>query len=149
MGMSSKGSLSKFFNMVSKFKSKFELRFAQDLTSKGLDYTYEPDTFKFMQEHTYTPDFKLGGMYIETKGRFTSRDRSKHLMVKQQHPNVDIRFVFMNANNKLYKRSKTTYGMWCDKHGFKYNEGVIPEEWMGEVTKKSTTVKPRGRKPRK
>ena len=41
------------------------------------------------------------------------------LAVKEQNPELDIRFVFQR-NNTLSKNSKTTYGAWCEKHGFPY-----------------------------
>jgi hypothetical protein len=53
-------------------------------------------------------------------------------MVKAQHPEHDIRFVFSNPNQKLYKGSKSTYGDWCDKNGFKYAKEIIPVEWTKE-----------------
>ena len=51
-------------------------------------------------------------------------------LIKKQYPELDIRFVFMNANNKIYKGSKTTYAMWANKHGFEWAEKNIPEEWL-------------------
>jgi hypothetical protein len=80
----------------------------------------------------YTPDFYLTkyGFYIETKGYLTSLDRTKHKLIKDQHPDIDIRFIFQNARNLLRKHSKTTYGAWCDKYGFMYAEKRMPEEWM-------------------
>lgn len=83
------------------------------------------------KEHTYTPDFllKRSGIIVETKGQFTSEDRQKHLYVKAQHPELDIRFVFQNPNAPIYKGSKTTYAKWCEKHGFKYATRLIPLEW--------------------
>ena len=41
-------------------------------------------------------------------------------LVKQQHKDLDIRFVFMNARNKIYKGSRTTYADWCNKHDFRW-----------------------------
>ena len=43
-----------------------------------------------------------------TKGFFDLADRQKHLLVRQQNPDIDIRFLFVNANNKLKKRIKIT-----------------------------------------
>jgi len=84
----------------------------------------------------YTPDFLLpNGIIIETKGRFTPADRVKHLAIKKQHPNLDIRFVFSNSNAKLRKGSKTTYADWCDKHGFLYADKDVPDEWIQEKGK--------------
>jgi hypothetical protein len=59
-------------------------------------------------------------------------DRKKHLLVKEQNPNMDIRFVFSNSKNKITKKSKTTYGDWCEKNGYKYSDKIIPNEWFLE-----------------
>jgi len=89
----------------------------------------------------YTPDFILTGknkkIYIETKGRFLAKDRTKHLLVQSQYPELDLRFVFTNPNAKLYKGSKTTYGEWCIKYGFIFSKGRIPESWIGECMRGS------------
>lgn len=119
-----------------RYRSKFEATFAKDLEDRSITYEYEKLTIPYLQEHTYTPDFKIGPMIIETKGRFTSFDRAKHLRVKEQHPEYDIRFVFMNSSVKLYKGSKTTYGEWCDKHGFMWVQGKLPTSWLKSSTKK-------------
>jgi len=100
----------------------------------GVAYEYEQLKVKYQRrESTYTPDFELpNGIIIEAKGRFKSEDRSKHLRIKEQHPELDIRFVFSNSSNKLNKNSNTTYAGWCDKHGFKWSDKVIPKEWLNE-----------------
>lgn len=83
--------------------------------------------------HKYTPDFELpNGILIETKGRFTAEDRTKHLNVKRCNPHYDIRFVFQRSKSPLYKGSKTTYAEWCDRHGFKWADKVIPQAWIEE-----------------
>lgn len=84
-------------------------------------------------QHRYTPDFPLpNGVIVETKGRFVAADRAKHLLVKAQRPDLDIRFVFSNSKAKLYKGSPTSYAAWCEKHGFKYADKLIPEAWLKE-----------------
>lgn len=86
-----------------------------------------------LRYRTYTPDFQLdNGILIETKGQFDSEDRHKHIEVRRQHPELDIRFVFSNARSKLYKGSKTTYAQWCEKREFLWANRVIPEEWLKE-----------------
>lgn len=86
----------------------------------------------------YTPDFVLhNGIIIETKGVFYVEDRHKHLLIKEQFPNLDIRFVFTNPNAKLYKKSPTSYAAWCERYGFKYAKKSIPKEWF-EESQKST-----------
>lgn len=81
--------------------------------------------------HKYKPDFPLpNGIIVETKGRFVTADRQKHKLIKQQHPHLDIRFVFSNPNTRISKQSKTTYAMWCEQNGFKYAKGSVPAEWL-------------------
>ena len=118
------------------FKSGLEENISQQIEGKGIKVEYETEQVSYIipaSEHNYHPDFKLpNGIRVETKGRFVLADRKKHLLVKQQHPELDIRFVFTNSKNKINKKSKTTYGMWCEKHGFKYADKEIPEEWFLE-----------------
>jgi len=118
------------------FKSGLEENVSKQIESKGIAVEYESEKVAYVipaSEHTYNPDFKLpNGIRVETKGRFVIADRKKHLLVKEQNPNLDIRFVFSNSKNKINKKSKTTYGDWCDKHGFKYADKEIPDSWFSE-----------------
>ena len=83
----------------------------------------------------YTPDFVLSnGIIIETKGQFVTADRHKHLLIKEQHPELDIRFVFTNSRSRISKKSATTYAMWCEKHGFLYADKRIPASWFEEAS---------------
>lgn len=106
----------------------------QQIASLGLPVLFETVKIEFEQpakERTYTPDFVLpNGVYIETKGRLTVEDRQKHLWIKQQNPQIDLRFVFSNPNNRIAKGSNTTYAAWCEKNGFLYSRGSIPREWF-------------------
>ena len=113
------------------FRSKLEERVALALKGAGVDYTYESQNLKFTRLCTYTPDFILSnGLIIEVKGRFTSDDRRKHVAIKKQHPDLDIRFVFENSRRKLSKGAKSTYATWCERNKFLYADRVIPEEWL-------------------
>lgn len=118
------------------FRSGLEERVAEQLDQLGVSYTYEKVKLKYIRpasEHIYTPDFVLAsGIIVETKGRFLLADRMKHLMVKKHNPELDIRFVFSNSNARISKASKTTYAMWCRKHGYKFADKVIPQEWLDE-----------------
>jgi len=118
-----------------RFRSGLEERTAKYLKKLKVKFTYEKIKIRWqdLRYRTYTPDFVLAnGIIVETKGRFIVSDRQKHLMIKEQHPDLDIRFVFSNPNSKLYKGSKTTYADWCDKHGFKWAKEEIPLEWIKE-----------------
>jgi len=118
------------------WRSGLEEKVANALTEAGIPFTYEKTKVKYIKpasEHQYTPDFVLdNGIIIETKGLFTSVDRQKHMLVKRQHPHLDIRFVFSNSKARLSKSSRTTYAMWCVKNGYMYADKVIPEDWLKE-----------------
>lgn len=112
------------------YRSGFEDKVINDLKTKELPYKYESLKISYVKSHTYTPDLILpNGVVVELKGRFTSSDRSKHLEVKKQYPDIDLRFVFQDANKPLRKGSKTTYGMWATKNGFIWSQSTIPTEW--------------------
>jgi hypothetical protein len=71
-------------------------------------------------------------MYLEAKGVFDAEDRSKHIAIRKQHPDLDIRFIFY-ADQKLNKRAKMRYSGWCEKWGYKYCIQKIPDEWLEEL----------------
>lgn len=121
------------------FRSGLEESVSKALTETGVSFTYEECKIKYIKpssEHQYTADFQLdNGIIIETKGRFMINDRQKHLLIKRQHPELDIRFVFSNSNQKLNKKSRTTYAQWCVKHGFQYADKEVPIHWIKEKRK--------------
>ena len=115
------------------YRSGLEDRISEQLKSLSVPFKYEEFKIKYEvhETRTYTPDFEIpNGIIVESKGRFVAADRKKHLLVKKQHPELDIRFVFSNSRAKINKGSKTTYGNWCDKHGFIYSDKRIPDEWL-------------------
>jgi len=114
-----------------KFRSGLEERFGKLLDINSISYQYESDRIDYVTKSRYTPDFSLSnGVIIETKGFFKPRDRSKHIAIKAQNPELDIRFVFQR-NNTLTRKSSTTYGDWCDKHGFQWCIFPnIPTSWL-------------------
>ena len=118
------------------YRSGLEKRIQEQLNGLSVDYEYEKLKIEYEvhEVRKYTPDFVIlsNGIIVESKGRFVTADRKKHLLIKKQHPTLDIRFVFSNSKAKINKGSKTTYGDWCDKHGFLYADKLIPEEWLYE-----------------
>lgn len=121
------------------YRSGLEEVVARQIKAAGIEVEYEKTKVKYVKparNATYTPDFVLpNGIIVETKGRFVTADRQKHVLIKTQHPELDIRFVFSNSRSKISKTSPTTYGMWCDKYGFQYADKLIPEEWIKEPKK--------------
>lgn len=119
------------------FRSGLEETFAKQLEDAGVAYTYEELRLNFIEpakKRSYRPDFQLSnGIIIETKGRFLTADRQKMVLVKAQHPELDIRFVFSNSKTKIAKRSPTTYADWCTKHGFLFADRKAPDAWLKEI----------------
>ena len=117
------------------YRSGLEEEAAAFLKSRQKKVEYEKLKIEWedLKYRTYTPDFELdNGIIIETKGIFSPADRRKHVEIQKQHPTLDIRFVFSNANAKLYKGAKSRYCDWCEQKGFKWAHRVIPEEWLLE-----------------
>jgi hypothetical protein len=128
---------SKQVGLVHGFRSGLEEQIASELKGLRVQYEFEETKLKYVKPqktHTYTPDFYLPNqkIYIETKGLFTSADRQKMKLIKEQHPNTDIRFIFSNSKSRISKKSKTTYAMWAEKYGFKWADKHIPKEWLNE-----------------
>jgi hypothetical protein len=100
---------------------------------------YEVDTFEYLVSETrkYTPDWTIitesgHKIYIEFKGVLDRATRKKMKLVKQQHPDLDIRIIFEKPGNKIMKSSKTTYGMWAEQWGFPWADNTLPREWLKE-----------------
>lgn len=120
-------------------RSGSEARVVKDLDARGEPVNYEPEKIPFThpaRATTYTPDLVLkNGIRIEVKGEFPAKDREKLLLVREQHPRIDIRLVFDRLAQAIYPGSKTTHAMWCEAHGFKCAEKLIPQAWLKERKK--------------
>ena len=123
------------------YRSGFEHKVSDQLKENKIKFEYETTVIKYIKpetKHTYTIDFTLpNGILVETKGRWVLEDRKKHLLIKKQKPELDIRMVFQSSKTKIRKGSKTTYAMYCDKHDIPWAEKIIPESWLKE--KKSSS----------
>lgn len=133
-----------------RYRSGLEVNIAEELNKKKVIYEYEPKDGKVTYQIpsktcTYTPDFyirtKSGKeIIVESKGIWDYADRFKHLLIRQQHPNLDIRFVFTRSKQRIRKGSTTTYADICnglgrgDFRGVKwiFHEATIPDDWLRE-----------------
>ena len=126
----------------SPYRSKFQEAIAELLDERGVAYTHEGEAIEYRKpERTakYTPPFALcTGIILQQKGRFVTADRQKHILIKQQFPNREVRFIFWDAQARISKLSDTTYAAWCDRYGFtwtcykanrKAKLPVVPLEW--------------------
>lgn len=104
-------------------RSAFELFVEEALRVKFPRLEYEAVRLKYPQkEGTYVPDFRVPSplrrqLFVEAKGRFLGKDRTKLKAVKAAHPEIDIRIVFQR-NAPICKGSKTRNLDWAAKHGF-------------------------------
>lgn len=118
------------------FRSGLEGNISNQLRAANCQYFYEEFNIPWtlLKYCTYTPDWLLhNGIIVEGKGRFVTADRQKHLIIKEQYPDLDIRFVFSRSKSPISKGSKTTYAKWCaDKGPFPYADKLIPQAWMNE-----------------
>ena len=135
------------------YHSKLEERIAAQLDAAGIKYDYEGVVVPYAvpaRTANYVSDFPITGtkIIIEGKGNFgaggqfgrwsnmkdnSAKERQKFALLKEQHPELDIRFVFSRANAPIYKGSKTTHAKWSADHGFLWSEKVIPQSWLDEM----------------
>jgi hypothetical protein len=126
---------------VHTYRSGLEDQVIADLEWRGILYEYETVKVPYTQPskaRTYNPDIMLKKkdgsiMYIEVKGKLDVDTRYKHQWIKQQYPDMDLRFVFGNWSNKIMKGSPTSYKDWSDKMGIPCANKYIPEEWLEEL----------------
>lgn len=130
------------------YRSGLEKQVSDFLKKKKIPFKYEESKIDYVvpeSTHKYTPDFEITTksgktIFIETKGIWDATDRKKHLLIREQHPELDIRLVFTNARAKIRKGSKTTYADICEGRGrapfkgvtWKYATRTIPKEWLEE-----------------
>lgn len=137
-----KGAATRRKAIAAGFRSNFEKELADSLPC-SYEYETEVIRWRYAQDKRYTPDIiltKKDGtkMYIEAKGRFYAVDRTKMKYVVAQHPDKDIRMVFMDGGLTLNKNSNTTYMKWCERQGIKAHDckrttPYLPDEWLDEV----------------
>ena len=120
------------------FRSGLEAVVSSQLRGQGVDFEYEKHRIKYVvpsRQASYKPDFVLtNGVIVETKGRFEADDREKHLLIRAQHPDLDIRFVFSRSATPIRTGSPTTYAVWCRTHGFMFADKTVPVAWLSEPT---------------
>src|SRR6476619_5375609 len=105
------------------FRSGLEKKVAEQLEAGGVPYGHESQWIRYTvpaREAKYLPDFSFDGcpIIIEAKGRFGggnpkfkqpatdgAKERQKLILLKEQHPELDIRIVFQRASTPIYPGS--------------------------------------------
>jgi hypothetical protein len=124
---------------LSGYRSGLEDEISDQIAAAGHPVLYEVDKLSYsvpQRNAKYTPDFKLfrrdgSTFYVETKGYFETKDRQKHILLKEQGA-PEVRFVFSRSATKISKNSPTTYAKWCVDKGFKFADKRIPDAWFKE-----------------
>ena len=117
------------------FRSGLEENIASQISKAQHTIRYEKIKIQWVDFsiRSYTPDFVLdNGIILEVKGFWSTADWRKHVEIKNQHSELDIRLVFDNSKRKIRKGSKTSYGNWCEKKNISYCDRVVPQEWLHE-----------------
>ena len=117
-----------------RYRSNLEGSVAAYLEKQGGSFIFEPKTHRIGYEvpKKYQPDFLLpNGILIEVKGWFKAEDQRKHRLIRQQHPELDIRFIFGKLKSKV-QGGRYTCQEWCEKYEFLYAESIIPNLWIHE-----------------
>lgn len=121
------------------YRSGLEEKNMKLLESKGVKAEYEMWRVPYVvpaSNHHYTPDILLpNGIFVETKGLWESDDRKKHLLIREQYPDLDIRLVFSSSRTKIYKGSPTSYAEFCEKHSILFADKLIPVAWLKEASR--------------
>lgn len=118
------------------YRSGFEADVAAYLKKAKIKFEYEKQNVQYerksrtsycsncgnntvVSKHIYCPDFCLPELFIETKGRFVSSDRTKILAVLDSSTEINrgnFRILFMRDNFTTAKK-RERYTEWCTRHG--------------------------------
>lgn len=105
------------------FRSFFEKKVSEYLFDKYKQINYELIKIPYTipeSNHIYLTDFYIDykgvRFYLEVKGNFTNEDRKKMLNIIRSNPNINLIMVFQRPENKINKKSNTTYSKWCEKN---------------------------------
>ena len=122
--------------------SESEVRFAKQCDASGVKWEYEPEGIEwFVKPRIYTPDFRIhrkdGTTFlVEYKGFLWQEDKTKMKAVREQYPDLDIRFVFADARKPVHNAktrkngTKQSHSEWAEANGFLWAEGFIPSTWL-------------------
>lgn len=145
-------------NKHGKYRSGLEKDMAEFLGRRTIKFDYETGPVPYLSKirsgqcilcgskqvakrRTYLPDFRVGSIILETKGKLTSAERTKFIDIKQSNPELDLRLVFQR-DNRIRKGSDIYYSDWAKSHGFKWCIGTkLPPKWVKELKKEALSAK--------
>jgi hypothetical protein len=66
---------------------------------------------------------------VESKGKFTARDRKIALAMQREYP-LEKYVMAFQRDNWISKTKTSRYSDWCEKHGFDFHVGFdLPRRW--------------------
>lgn len=113
-------------------RSLLEQQVEEALVRQGLAPQYETEKFGYVLHRKYTPDFKVGDVYVEVKGWWPSAERTKFLAVIVNNPGLRIFVALQRPHQTLSKQSKTTYAQWCSRYGIAWCPIPIPPDFINQ-----------------
>jgi hypothetical protein len=117
------------------FRSGLEKKVAEQLEAEGVAYGHESQWIRYTvpaREAKYLPDFSFKDcpIIIEAKGRFGggnprfkqpatdgAKERQKLILLKEQHPELEIRIVFQRASRRTTMASSGRTRASCLRSG--------------------------------
>lgn len=142
---------------MKRYRTEFEALTAEYLLSRDISFEYEPARLRYKdkdgRKRITQPDFHLkpksndphGGMFVEAKSLLKHDHLSRYEHLKEQRPDLDIRFVFEEPDRTISHYSvddgggetrAVSYAEWADMNGFKWAGETIPNAWIKELKKK-------------
>lgn len=138
------------------YRSGLEKKVAEQLEQAGVAFAHEAKWVRYVvpqRDAKYLPDFVFDEgdtvcpIIIEAKGRFgggnpkfrqpatdSAKERQKLILLREQHPELDIRIVFQRAATPIYPKSPTSHGKWATDHQFKWSDkGIVPQQWIDDI----------------
>jgi hypothetical protein len=114
---------------MTKYRSKLEKR----VHEANPHLLYEPKEYilEYSISHKYQVDFvdpDEPNIYYEVKGYFRPGTARKYVALKEQHPDIEIIFIFPQPYNKMTgarpRKDGTTMTMaeWAEKGGFRWEK---------------------------
>lgn len=142
-----------------KYRSKLEQKMADFLKKKKIAFKYEDGKYPYyvsvrggkcgvcgsvkgiLKKRYYVPDFTVGAIVLETKGRLTSAERTKFLAIEQAYRHMVV--LVFQRDNYIRKGSTTTYSEWAKDNGIRCHVGVeLPKSLVAELKKEAKRVYP-------
>jgi hypothetical protein len=117
-----------------RFRSSYEVRFAQACDAAGIAWQYEPTRFN-LDTCSYLPDFYLPALniYVEVKGYFSEESQQKVALFRQRHPESPLVVVMKRTLGQFAIGMKPSIGPGSGPRGDDGGCSVVEDQLIGLV----------------